>query len=81
MTVSGWNDDANTTAPRLATGVKAALGHTDLDREALAGAVAAGATLSTTEAALFEWCQVAGTSQFKQISALVRQTPPAQSEP
>ena len=47
VTVSGWNDDANTTAPRLATGVKAALGHTDLDREALAGAVAAGATLST----------------------------------
>ena len=50
-------------------------------RTALGRMDSAGATLSTTEAALFEWCQVAGTSQFKQISALVRQTPPAQSEP
>jgi len=36
----------------------------------------AGATLTTTEAALFEWCEVAGTPQFKQISALVRELPP-----
>ena len=36
-----------------------------------------GATLTTTEAALFEWCEIAGTSQFKQISALVRETPPS----
>jgi nicotinamidase-related amidase len=35
----------------------------------------AGATLTTTEAALFEWCEVAGTPQFKRISALVRETP------
>jgi nicotinamidase-related amidase len=35
-----------------------------------------GVTLTTTEAALFEWCQAAGTSQFKQISALVRESPP-----
>jgi nicotinamidase-related amidase len=34
----------------------------------------AGATITTTEAALFEWCEVAGTSEFKQISALVRET-------
>ena len=54
----------------------------DIDyRTALGRMDSAGATLSTTEAALFEWCQVAGTPQFKQISALVRQTPPAQSEP
>lgn len=33
----------------------------------------AGATLTTTEAALFEWCQVAGTPEFKQISRLVRE--------
>jgi len=33
-----------------------------------------GATLTTTEAALFEWCEVAGTPEFKQISALVRET-------
>ena len=36
----------------------------------------AGASLTTTEAALFEWCQEAGTSRFKQISELVRQPPP-----
>lgn len=33
-----------------------------------------GAALVTTEMALFEWCRVAGTPQFKQISALVRET-------
>ncbi len=36
----------------------------------------AGATLTTTEAALFEWCEVAGTPQFKEISRLVRESPP-----
>lgn len=36
----------------------------------------AGATLTTTEAALFEWCQQSGTPQFKQISQLVRETAP-----
>jgi nicotinamidase-related amidase len=35
-----------------------------------------GATLTTTEAALFEWCEIAGTPEFKQISALVRELPP-----
>lgn len=39
-----------------------------------------GATLTTTEAALFEWCEVAGTPQFKQISALVREQRPAERE-
>lgn len=38
----------------------------------------AGATLTTTEAVLFEWCETAGTPQFKEISRLVRQTPPAE---
>lgn len=37
----------------------------------------AGATLTTTEAALFEWCQQSGTPQFKEISRLVRESPPA----
>jgi nicotinamidase-related amidase len=36
----------------------------------------AGATLTTTEAALFEWCDAAGTDEFRQISKLVRETPP-----
>jgi nicotinamidase-related amidase len=37
----------------------------------------AGATLTTTESALFEWCQVSGTPTFKKISALVREQPPS----
>ena len=36
-----------------------------------------GATLTTVEAALFEWCDVAGTPEFKQISTMVKQPPPA----
>lgn len=36
----------------------------------------AGATLTTTESALFEWCQVSGTAPFKKISALVREQAP-----
>jgi nicotinamidase-related amidase len=36
----------------------------------------AGATLTTTEAALFEWCQMSGTPVFKKISLLVREKPP-----
>ena len=36
-----------------------------------------GATLTTTEAVLFEWCGVAGTPEFKQISQLVKEQPPA----
>jgi nicotinamidase-related amidase len=33
----------------------------------------AGATLTTTESALFEWCAVSGTPEFKQISRLARE--------
>jgi nicotinamidase-related amidase len=40
----------------------------------------AGATLTTTEAALMEWCETAAAPEFKQISALVRQTAPPASE-
>ena len=36
----------------------------------------AGATLTTTESALFEWCQQSGTPEFKKVSALVREKPP-----
>jgi len=36
----------------------------------------AGATLTTTEAALFEWCETAGSPQFKSISQLIRESPP-----
>ena len=41
---------------------------------------AAGATLTTTEAAMFEWCEVAGTPQFKEISRMVRETPPGSTK-
>lgn len=37
----------------------------------------AGATLTTTESALFEWCEHSGADQFKAISGLVRESPPA----
>jgi nicotinamidase-related amidase len=36
----------------------------------------AGATLTTVEAALFEWCGRAGSPEFKRISQLVREQPP-----
>jgi len=50
----------------------------ELDREiALRRMESSGATLTTTEAALFEWCQVAGTPEFKQISQLVKKPAPA----
>jgi nicotinamidase-related amidase len=49
-----------------------------LDHEiALRRMDSAGATLTTTEAALFEWCERAGSPEFKQISQLVRESPPA----
>ncbi|MDG2385556.1 MAG: isochorismatase family protein [Pirellulaceae bacterium] len=35
-----------------------------------------GATLVTTEMALFEWCQAAGSDRFKQISRLVQREKP-----
>jgi nicotinamidase-related amidase len=37
---------------------------------------ASGATLTTTESAMFEWCEASGTQEFKQISALVKESPP-----
>lgn len=37
---------------------------------------AAGAVLTTTESAIFEICQSAGTAEFKQVSQLIRQAPP-----
>lgn len=40
-----------------------------LDRMANSGAV-----LTTTESVLFEWCEAAGSPEFKEISRLVKQT-------
>lgn len=55
-----------------ATGARHAIDHDT----ALRRMDAAGATLTTTESALFEWCQAAGTPEFKQISQLVRESEP-----
>ena len=49
----------------------------DLDHQtALRRMESSGAVLTTTEAALFEWCQTAGTPEFKQISRIVRENAP-----
>jgi hypothetical protein len=40
-----------------------------------------GAVLTTTEAALFEWCETAAAPEFKQISRLVREAAPEGGEP
>jgi nicotinamidase-related amidase len=45
-------------------------------RTALQRMDSSGATLTTTEAAIFEWCETAAAPEFKQISQLVRETPP-----
>lgn len=36
----------------------------------------AGATITTTEAAMFEWCDTAGAPEFKQISRLAKEPAP-----
>ena len=36
-----------------------------------------GIVLSTAETAIFEWCEVASGPEFKQISQIVRETPPS----
>jgi len=38
---------------------------------------ASGALLTTTESAFFEWCERAGTVEFKKISTLAKELPPA----
>lgn len=49
-----------------------------VDHETALGRMdSAGMTLTTTEAALFEWCGAAGTDEFKQISRLIQESPPA----
>ncbi len=45
-------------------------------RTALGRMDSAGATLTTTEAALFEWCRTAGAPEFKEISRLVKEEGP-----
>ena len=45
-------------------------------RTALDRMDSSGATLTTVEAAIFEWCEAAGTPEFKEISRLARDPGP-----
>jgi nicotinamidase-related amidase len=49
-------------------------------RIALRRMEAAGATLTTTESALFEWCETSEAAEFKRISDLVREEMPESGE-
>ena len=61
---------------RFRGGRRGGLAH-ELDRQtAFRRMESSGATLTTTESALFEWCEIAGTPEFKQISRLVREEGP-----
>jgi len=56
-----------------AVGARAAIDH-DV---ALRRLEISGAVITTTEAAMFEWCGAAGTDQFRQISALAKESAPS----
>ena len=63
---------------RVYVAVDAVGSRTALDHDTALGRMdSAGATLTTTEAVLFEWCRTADAPQFKQISRLVREELPA----
>jgi nicotinamidase-related amidase len=57
---------ADAVASRLETDCRIALGRMD----------SAGATLTTAEAAMYEWCQAAGTPEFEQLTRLASQQGP-----
>ncbi len=48
-------------------------------RVALKRMDSSGAVLTTTEAVMFEWCETASATEFKQISQLVRESAPRES--
>jgi nicotinamidase-related amidase len=61
---------------RVYVAVDAVAARRDVDHEtALRRMETAGVVLTSTEAAMFEWCRVAGTPEFKKISALAKETP------
>ena len=69
--------DALAAGYRVYLAVDAVGSRFDVDREtSLRRMESAGATLTTTEAALFEWCQTSARPEFKQISSLVREKAP-----
>jgi nicotinamidase-related amidase len=69
--------DLIATGRRVYVAVDAIGSRYDIDYQiALRRMESAGATLTTTEAALFEWCQRSDTPQFKEISRLVKEASP-----
>jgi nicotinamidase-related amidase len=66
---------ANGFAPYLAVDAVAAR-HAGDHATALRRMEMAGVILTTTEMAMLEWCRIAGTPEFKQISTLVKEVPP-----
>ena len=67
---------------RVFVAVDAVTSRAMLDHDvALRRMESSGATLTTVEAALFEWCGAAGTPEFKAISQLVKQTFPTENSP
>jgi len=69
LTADGWL----VYVPVDAVGTRHAIDHDT----ALGRMEAAGVVLTTTEAAMLEWCRIAGTLEFKQLSALAKEVPPA----
>jgi len=69
LTANGWL----VYVPVDAVGTRHTIDH----ETALRRMEAAGVVLTTTEAAMFEWCCVAGTPEFKQLSALAKEPPPS----
>ncbi len=59
--------------PMDAVGTRHAVDH----EAALRRLESSGVTLTSTESALFEWCRIAGTPEFKQIIELAKESPPA----
>jgi nicotinamidase-related amidase len=55
-----------------AVGARHAIDH----ESALRRMESAGVILASTEMAMFEWCRVAGTPEFKRISGLAKESPP-----
>jgi len=69
--------DLLTAGMRVYLAVDAIGSRHDIDYQtALRRMDSAGATLTTTEAALFEWCERSDIPEFKTVSQLIQQAPP-----
>jgi nicotinamidase-related amidase len=67
--------DLLTAGYELYVAVDATAARFEIDaRTALGRMQSCGVTLTTTETTLFEWCRVAGTAEFKEISQIVKRS-------